>query len=215
MSMFRNAILSAALALSLAGSGTAAYAQASEEDDALLDASEPTQIEFVQQADGLTYANGRLELTKPAPMTVFFADRPRRFTGHMRNSDFANYWTAAADGFGADPPNAAVVIADSDAPPVIVELKSFALGDDGTLSYEVEVLEGDLPAQGANVALFIDPVAYLGPRVGFYAGPRGGVAVVGRRPLYRPLVVHPRGAVIVRPRCRYSPYYGHDVCRLY
>jgi hypothetical protein len=213
--MFRHAILSAALALSLVGTATMAYAQTTEEDDALLDASEPAQVEFVQQAGGLTYANGRLELTQPAQMTVFFADRPRRFTGHMRNSDFAKYWTAAADGFGADPPNAAVVIADSEDPPVIVELKSFKLGDNGTLSYEVDVLEGKLPARAANVALFIDPVAYLGPRVGFYAGRRGGVAVVRRRPLYRPIIVHPRGPVIIRPRCRWSPYYRRDICRLY
>ena len=212
--MFKHAILRAVLALSLAGTGSMALAQANEEDDALLDASEPARIEFVQQAGGMSYANGRLELKQPAQMTVYFADRPRRFTGHMRNSDFAKYWTAAADGFGADPPNAAVVIADSDEPPVIVELKSFKLGDDGTLSYEVDVLDGKLPASAGDVALFIDPVAYLGPRVGFYAGRRAGV-VVRRRPIYRPIIVHPRGPVIIRPRCRYGPYYRHDVCRLY
>ena len=118
--MFKHAILRAVLALSLAGTGSMALAQANEEDDALLDASEPARIEFVQQAGGMSYVNGRLELKQPAQMTVYFADRPRRFTGHMRNSDFAKYWTAAADGFGADPPNAAVVIADSDEPPVIL-----------------------------------------------------------------------------------------------
>ena len=211
--MFRHTLIAAALALPFAGLGTAAFAEASEEDDALLHASQPATIEFVQQAEGMTYADGRLKLTQPAKMTVYFADRPRRFTGHMRNSDFAKYWTAAADSFAADPPNAALVISDSEAAPVIVELKSFSLGDDGALTYDIKVLDGKMPASAGSVALFIDPVAYLGPRVGFYAGPRGGVVV--RRPVYRPIVVHPRGPVIVRPRCIYSPYYRHDVCRLY
>ncbi|MGR3781804.1 MAG: hypothetical protein ACU0DT_11155, partial [Albimonas sp.] len=74
----------------------------------------------------------------------------------------------------------------------------------GALVYEVEVLEGEVAESGSDVALFIDPVAYFGPRVRFYAGPRAGVAVVG-----------PRRRPVWRPRCFYSPYYRHDICRTY
>lgn len=232
--MLLKSFLPAAFALAVVGGVPAALAQVEDNPDPAMENVEPVQVEFVQQAGGLTYSDGRLRLVNPANMTVFFADRPRRFSGHLRNTDFAEYWTAAADGFAADPPNAAVVIAESDAPPVIVELQDFALAADGSLSYAVEVLEGELPAQADDVALFIDPVAYVGPRVGFYAGPRGGAAYVRPRRVYRPVVIHPNGTVVVRPprrhraivvhpsgrvvfrpRCHFSPYYRHDVCRLY
>lgn len=213
--MMKLSWLTAAVTASMLAIAMPATAQDDEDPDALLAASHPVQIEFVQTAGGLTFTDGTLTLTNPSNLTIFFADRPRRFTGHLRNTDFSDYWTAASDGFAADPPNAAVVIGDSPEPPVIVELQSFALADDGALTYSVRVLEGELPASASDVALFIDPVAYVGPRVAFAAGPRGAAAVVRPRPVYRPIVVHPRGAVVVRPRCHASPYYYHDVCRLY
>lgn len=211
MSMLARLGATAAFVLTLSG---AALAQsAPEQSDSV--AATPTQIEFIQQAGGMNYADGKLTLRDPAPLTLFFADRPSRFTGQMRNSDFAKYWDASADGFANDPPNAAVMVSNVDNPPAIVELTSFTLQDSGDIVYEVKVLEGEVPANGEAVALFIDPVAYVGPRVSFYAGPHVAAGVV--HPPRPPVVVHapPPPRVVVRPRCHYSPYYSHDVCRMY
>lgn len=204
MTLFRRFGLVGAFAMALAGPALAQSTTTDDKGEAVDTA--PSQIEFVQQAAGMSYADGKLTLRDPAALTIFFADRPKRFTGHMPNSEFANYWDAASDSFAKDPPNAAVMVASPDNPPAIVELKSFTLLDSGDIVYEIDVLEGEVPANGEAVALFIDPVAYVGPHVDAVAGPRGAAAVVHPAPVAR---------VVVAPRCHVSPYYAHDVCRVY
>jgi len=215
MSMLARLVATAAVSLVISG---AARAQSADNPPAAIPA-EPTRIEFVQQASAMSYADGTLTLRDPAALTLFFADRPSRFTGQMRNSDYAAYWEAASGGFANDPPNAVVMVSNIDNPPAVVELMDFTLQESGDIVYTVKVLEGQVPANGEGIALFIDPVAYVGPHVSFYAGPNVKAGVVHPAP---PVAVAPAPApppppphVVVQPRCHHSPYYSHNVCRLY
>jgi len=143
-------------------------------DAAATEAAEPAKMAdflFVQSAKGMTYdqASGKLTLTGISPGTVFFADRPERIAGNMKTADFVPFWSEGKDSFLSDPPNADVSIVEGkELRQVVVVLQDPELnGDD--LSYTVKVLEGELPAEGADVSVFIDiigrpltPVSYAG-----------------------------------------------------
>ena len=126
---------------------------------------------FVQTAKGMTYdkAAGRLTLTGVSPVTLFFADRPERIAGNMSTTKFVPFWSEGKDSFLSDPPNADVSIIEGGAlRQTVAVLKDPELnGED--LSYSVDVIEGDMPATGAEVSVFIDvigmpltPVSYAG-----------------------------------------------------
>ena len=100
---------------------------------------------------------------------VFFADRPERIAGNMTTAKFVPFWSEGKDSFLSDPPNADVSIFEGGVlRQVVVVLKDPEVsGED--LSYNVAVLEGDMPATGAEVSVFIDvigmpltPVSYAG-----------------------------------------------------
>ena len=127
------------------------------------------QFLFVQSAEGIRFADGRLTLTGVSPVTVLFSDRPERLAGHMTTASFVPFWNEGDNSFASDPPNANLSLLDGDAAQnVVLELRNPTLtGRD--LSYEVSVLEGDLPASGAAASLFIDiigmpltPVSFAG-----------------------------------------------------
>ncbi len=137
-------------------------------------AEEPAKMAdflFVQSAKGMTYdkATNKLTLTGVSPATVFFTDRPERIAGNMRTADFVPFWSKGKDSFLKDPPNADISIVEgSQLRQVVAVLHSPELkGDD--LTYTVKVLQGELPAKGADVSVFIDvigmpltPVSYAG-----------------------------------------------------
>lgn len=122
---------------------------------------DPAQIEFVQQADGMSYADGKLTLMNPAELTLFFAVHPQRFTGQMTNAEYAKYWADGEGAFASDKPNAVVMVANVENPPAVVELTSFTINSGGDFVYEIKILEGEVPAYGEAVALFIDPVGEI------------------------------------------------------
>lgn len=116
-----------------------------------------------------TLPNDPLTLKGVSPTTLFFADRPERIAGNRKTADFVPFWSEGKDSFLSDPPNADVSILEGkELRQVVVVLQDPALdGDD--LSYTVKVLEGELPAEGADVSVFIDiigmpltPVSYAG-----------------------------------------------------
>jgi hypothetical protein len=143
-----------------------------------LSASDQTGAEpqflFVQNAKGMQYANGVLTLEGVSPITILFSDRPERLAGHMATDDFVPFWHEGATGgpsFESEPPNADLALLEGGMMDnVVVTLHDPKLeGDD--LSYRVEVLEGQLPASGGAVSLFIDiigrpltPVSFAGRR---------------------------------------------------
>ena len=161
MNTRRNLITAAALVAAAVPIRTA-LAQGAKEGDFL----------FVQNAKSMTYdkASGKLTLVGISPVTVFFTDRPERIAGNMMTSVFVPFWSEGKDSFAKDNPNANLSVLDknSTVADVVVTLRNPVLKGEN-LSYEVAVLEGNLPAKGGPASLFIDiigmpltPLSYAG-----------------------------------------------------
>jgi hypothetical protein len=127
------------------------------------------QVLFVQNAAGLTFADGKLTLRDIDPLTVCFSDRPERLAGHMPTKDLVPMWGEGKDSFLKDPPNATLsMLQGRDVGSAVVTLRNPQLsGKD--LTYEVTVLEGKIPSTSEACSLFIDiigcpltPMSYAG-----------------------------------------------------
>jgi len=133
------------------------------------EAAKQADFLFVQNAQSIHYADGKLTLKGVSPTTIMFTDRPERIAGHMATARFVPFWSKGKDSFLADPPNATLSIVNEDqVNDVVVVLRDPDLKGD-ELSYNVRVLEGEMPAKGGPVSLFIDiigmpltPLSYAG-----------------------------------------------------
>ncbi len=137
-----------AFALVLLGVAVAAVAEEEKKADFL----------FVQSAKSMSFdpATNKLTLDNVSPVTVFFTDRPERIAGNMKTTAFVPFWSEGEDSFESDPPNADISIVDGKTlKQTVVELQDPAL-DGNTLTYTVKILQGDMPAAGTDVAVFID-----------------------------------------------------------
>ncbi|MEZ5578357.1 MAG: hypothetical protein R3F40_02350 [Candidatus Competibacteraceae bacterium] len=106
---------------------------------------------FVQNARDIHYADGKLTLKGVSPTTIMFSDRPERIAGHMATARFVPFWSKGKDSFLSDPPNATLsVIHEDKVDDVVVELRDPVLKGD-ELSYNVRVLEGEMPATGGRL----------------------------------------------------------------
>ena len=173
----------------------------------------------VINAKGASLADGKLTLSGTAGNVIVFADRPVRAAGHETTEMFISRWGDGKDSFKSDPPNATISILGGDKDGVtdaVVVLKEPKLEGD-TLTFNVDVLEGDLKGLKGPAALFIDWFAAVGPRggvavgggwgghhgwYGYGAGVATGVAVgaaVGAAAAAAPYYVPP-------PPCGYYPY---------
>ncbi len=121
--------------------------------------SEVKEYLFVQNASSGSVNNGRLTMTTSAPI-IFFTDRPYRIFGHTTVKHFIDSWNAGADSFSEDPPNAVLSILGEEVASFGVVLSAPRLAEDGTVSYQVEVDQGELPAQFGQASLFIDNEAW-------------------------------------------------------
>ena len=158
----RRFVAASALGVAAAGLAGEALAQAAAKEADFL---------FVQTAGGMTFdkAASKLTLTGVASTTIMFTDRPERVAGHMRTSAFVPFWSQGKDSFLKDPPNADLSILEGEKlVQVVVTLTNPVLAGDN-LSYTVKILQGDMPAKGAHVSLFIDvigmpltPLSYAG-----------------------------------------------------
>jgi len=146
--LIAGAALAAPIALALRPAGAA-------ERKGSKDAEKP-QFLFVQNAHGVSYADGVLTLVGVSPLTILFSDRPERLAGHMTTASFVPFWSEGGNSFESDPPNATLsVLEGEEAGDAVVELRNPRLvGED--LSYNVRVLEGRVPASGGAASLFID-----------------------------------------------------------
>jgi len=126
---------------------------------------------FVQNANRVTYADGKLTLAGVSPATVMFSDRPERIAGHMTTPRFVPFWSGGSDSFLKDPPNATLsFLEDETLEDAVVELRDPVLaGND--LSYRIKILEGTIPSSAGAASLFIDiigmpltPVSFAGAR---------------------------------------------------
>jgi hypothetical protein len=172
---------------------------------------------FVLNSRGATLQGDTLTLTGVMPHSIIFADRPVRSAGHQLTSDIIADWGAGDDSFAKNPPNATVSVfsKEGSVKDAVVVLKSPKLEGD-KLTFNVQVLEGDLAGGDGGAALFIDiigrpmtPMSFagVGRRTAFrgamYAGAAVGVAAVGAAAYAAPYYPPP---VYARPACGYYPY---------
>ena len=122
--------------------------------------SKEIQALFVQTAKSVGFENGKLTLNGLAPTTLYFSDRPDRVVGHITSDEFLDAWDEGEDNFADDPPNAALSVFSHDGDEIhdiVVVLKDPALNGD-VMTYNVEVLDGEMPASGGPSSLFIDVI---------------------------------------------------------
>jgi len=167
---------------------------------------------LVLNSRGASLKDGKLVLMGISPNAIVFADRPVRAAGHDLTSRIVEDWGNGSDNFAKDPPNATVSGFRKDGSSVadaVVVLKSPKLEAD-KLTFDVDVLEGDLAGADGPASVFIDiigrpftPLSFAGVarrtawRGAFYRGAAyaGAAAAVGT-------VAYPYYA----PRCGYYPY---------
>ena len=135
------------------------------------DAPKEADFLFVQTAKGMRFhkESSKLTLVDVSPVTLFFADRPERIAGNMKTTAFIPFWSEGKDSFKADPPNADVsLLSHGKLDQIVVVLQDPVLEHDD-LTYTIKILEGEMPARGADVSLFIDiigrpwtPLSYAG-----------------------------------------------------
>jgi hypothetical protein len=164
MTTRRTFVSSATLLASVTASLTASAQNAAQ-------AAKQADFLFVQTASGMTFdkASNKLTLHGVSPITVFFSDRPERIAGNMSTSAFVPFWSQGKDSFLSDPPNADITLVDGGALRQVVAVLKTPELKDGDLSYTVKILQGEMPAKGAEVSVFIDvigmpmtPVSYAG-----------------------------------------------------
>ncbi len=151
---------------------TAEDRQSSTPEEANVERKE-IQALFVQTAKSVVFENGKLTLNGLAPTTLYFSDRPDRVVGHITSDEFLDAWGEGEDSFADDPPNAALSVFSHDGDEIhdiVVVLKDPDLKGD-EMAYNVEILDGEMPASGGPSSLFIDvigrpltPVSVAGAR---------------------------------------------------
>jgi hypothetical protein len=126
---------------------------------------------FVQSAKGMTFdkETSALTLVGVSPVTLFFSDRPERIAGNMTTAAFVPFWSEGKDSFLSDPPNADLSILEGDTLRQVVVVLRDPVPDGENLAYTAQVIQGDMPAKGADVSVFIDiigmpltPLSYAG-----------------------------------------------------
>jgi hypothetical protein len=166
---------------------------------------------FVLNSRGVSLQGGKLVLIGVAPNSIVFADRPVRAAGHDLTSRIVEDWAKGHDNFAQDPPNATVSGFSKDGSGVkdaVVVLKSPKLEGD-RLTFDVDVLEGDLAGADGAAALFIDiigrpltPMSFagVGRRTAYRGAYYAGAAAVGAA------AAGAAAAAYYRPPCGYYPY---------
>ena len=142
---------------------------------------------IVINARGASLQGGQLTLTAVAPNSIVFADRPVRAAGHSLTTHLLEEWSPSNnsdESFAKDPPNATISVFSKDGSKVrdaVVVLKTAKLDGD-RLTFDVDVLEGELTGGDGAAALFIDRFGFGGFHAGgFHAGGVGGFHAAGFR----------------------------------
>jgi hypothetical protein len=139
---------------------------------------------IVINARGASLQGGQLVLNGVSPNSIVFADRPVRAAGHSLTTDLLEEWSKSnnsEESFAKDPPNATVSVFSKDGKirDAVVVLKTAKLEGD-RLTFDVDVLEGELAGGDGPAALFIDRFGFGGfhgggfHAGGFHAGGIGG-----------------------------------------
>ncbi len=178
---------------------------------------------IVLNSRGVSLRGGKLVLTGIAPNSIIFADRPVRAAGHDLTAHIIEDWGNGSDNFAKDPPNATVSGFSKDGSTirdVVVVLKTPKLEGD-QLTFDIDVLEGDLTGADGAASVFIDiigrpltPMSFAGVgrrtayRGAYYSGAAAvgaaaaGAAAVGAAAAYGAYAA----PYYARPPCGYYPY---------
>jgi len=115
---------------------------------------------FVLSARGLEFDGSVLTLKETNPTVVYFCDRPVREAGHMTLEALTAQVQKGENNFLENPPNAAISIFEDDGSvkEVVVVLPSAPVIANDTVKFEIVGIDGDLPATGGAVSMFIDPI---------------------------------------------------------
>jgi len=167
---------------------------------------------IVMNARGASLQGGKLTLTGIAPNSIVFADRPQRAAGHDLTSRLLEEWAPgnqSAESFTKDPPNATVSVFNKDGSGIrdaVVVLRTPKLDGD-KLTFDVDVLEGDITGADGPASVFIDiigrpftPLSFAGVarrsafRGAMYAGAAGAVAAGAAYGAYAAPYAGPRPA---------------------
>jgi hypothetical protein len=175
---------------------------------------------FVLNSRGATLQGDTLTLTGVTPSSIIFADRPVRSAGHQPTADVIADWGSGDDSFAKNPPNATLSVFGKDGvKDAVVVLKNPKLEGD-KLTFNVQILEGNIAGMDGGAALFIDiigrpftPMSFAGVarrsafRGAMYAGAVGaaayGAAAYAAPYAYAP---PPPAYPYARPACGYYPY---------
>jgi hypothetical protein len=173
---------------------------------------------FVLSARGATLQGGKLVLSGLSSNSIVFADRPVRSAGHELTAHILEEWlpsNQSPDSFYKDPPNATVSAFVKDGSGIrdaVVVLKTPKLEGD-KVTFDVDVLEGDLTGGDGAASIFIDligrpftPLSFAGVarrsafRGAYYRGAAiaAGAGALGAAAYYSPYAY--------RPICGYYPY---------
>ena len=143
----------------------------------------PNTVEllFVQTADDVAVADGKLILKGTGKTVIYFSDRPERLAGHYSVPEFLSFWSngEGADSFLKDPPNATLSVYQPGKPDNVIAVvtisKPVIEGND--LIYDYKLINGEVPKTGGAASLFIDWIGVGGGvGVGFHGvgvGARG------------------------------------------
>ncbi|GLS20672.1 hypothetical protein GCM10007874_36890 [Labrys miyagiensis] len=134
-------------------------------------ATAPVPSLAVINSNGAKLEGGKLILTGVSTNAIVFADRPVRAAGHVTTEQFIMQWDEGKNNFAIDPPNATVSVLGGDGSDVddaVVTLKKPTL-QGTTLTFDVDVLEGQLSGGSGPTAVFIDAFAVRGRYGGGFA----------------------------------------------
>jgi hypothetical protein len=116
----------------------------------------PSVIVF--NARGASLQGGKLILAGVSPSTILFADHPVRAAGQDLTAHIIDDWANGGEHFADDPPSATVSGYTKDGTSkrdAVVVLKTPKLNAD-QLTFDVDILEGDLTGADGPAAVFID-----------------------------------------------------------
>ncbi|WP_422002426.1 hypothetical protein [Reyranella sp.] len=133
---------------------------------------------IVLNARGAKLDGGKLVLEGVSPNAIIFADRPVRSAGHALTAHLLDEWTVKSpDSFYKTPPNATVSVlmkGKNSVVDAVMVLKAPKLEGE-RLTFDVDVLEGDLAGGDGAASVFMDiinlPTArHTGHRAAWYHG---------------------------------------------
>ena len=94
------------------------------------------------------------------PLVIYFSDRPERIVGHVPVAQFLKLWDEGPDSFVADPPNAVLSVLGNTGEKKGIEDTVIELcrpeRDDSSVTFDIRILSGHIPASFGAASLFID-----------------------------------------------------------